>query len=119
MRRRTEQLEREIAATRGQLSKTIDALRSAATIGHLADDAVDYLLEGPLPDFSHNLVRDIRDNPLPMVLIAAGVVWLFIAAGKRARSTAIPDPVTTTRCRTRPNPHAQAAKSARSSSQIR
>jgi hypothetical protein len=62
-----------------------------ATLGHVVDGIVDHLRERPVPDFARRLVRDIRGNPVPVLLIAAGLTWLLVAAGKRPHPMATPE----------------------------
>lgn len=46
----------------------------------------DYAREGAAADFLRNLGREIRENPLPVVLIAIGVAWLMVASSRTSRA---------------------------------
>lgn len=80
-----EQLEHRLDHTRRQLGGSIDALRDRANPGELAGQIADYAREGPAADFLANLARDIREHPLPLLLIGAGIAWAVIASAVRRR----------------------------------
>ena len=88
MARQSEQLEREAEETRAQLAGTLDELRFRLTPGQVVDQVGDYVRDGPAAEFLRNLAREIRENPIPVLLIAAGIGWLVIASARR------PDAVT-------------------------
>lgn len=75
-RRSPEEIEREIAATRSEIDETIDALQEKLSPGQLVDQALGYVKEGG-GDFAGNLGRAVRDNPLPLMLIGAGIGWMM------------------------------------------
>src|SRR5438552_1879649 len=77
----SEQLEQEADKTRAQLSATLEELRAKITPGQV----VDYAREGPAAEFLTNLRREIRENPLPLVLIGIGIAWLMVASSRSAR----------------------------------
>jgi hypothetical protein len=81
----SEQLEREADHTRAQLSRTLDELRAGITPGVVIDQVIDYAREGPAAEFLTNLRREIRENPLPLVLIGIGIAWLMVASSRSAR----------------------------------
>lgn len=99
--RSSAQIEREVEGTRARLSETLDALRDQVSPGHLMDQAVDYVRGSGGADFAQNLGRSIRDNPLPVLLIGAGVGWLLLSGSKSSQSgaaepyQALPPPGTT------------------------
>jgi hypothetical protein len=86
MARQSEQLEQEADQTRAQLSGTLEELRARMTPGQIVDRVVDYASEGPAADFLSNVGREIRENPMPLVLIGIGIVWLIVASSRSARS---------------------------------
>jgi hypothetical protein len=86
MARESERLEQEIDQTRAQLSLTLEDLRARITPGQVVDRIVDYAREGPGAEFLSNLGREIRENPLPLVLIGIGIAWLMVASSRSARS---------------------------------
>jgi hypothetical protein len=90
MTQSAEQLEREVEKARNRLGADLDELRLRITPGQVVDQIADYAREGPAAEFVGNLGREIRQNPLPLLLTAAGIGWLIIASG-RSRSAAIRD----------------------------
>ena len=77
-----ERLERDAATLRGELSSSIDELERRMTPGHLFDEAVDYARDTPVVAFFANLAREVRDHPLPLLLIAAGIAWAIVATSR-------------------------------------
>jgi len=83
MARQTEQLEREAEDVRGQLAGSLAELRYRITPGQVIDELLDYAREGPAAEFLRNLAREIRENPVPLLLIVIGIGWLAIATSRR------------------------------------
>lgn len=77
--RSSAEIEREVEGTRAQLNETLGALRDSASPGQLMDKAVDYLRGSGGADFTRNLGEAVRDNPLPVLLIGAGIGWLLLS----------------------------------------
>ncbi|HWV53058.1 DUF3618 domain-containing protein [Pseudorhodoplanes sp.] len=73
------QAEREADAARAQLEQSLDQLRASLRPGHLFDQTMDYARNSGGADFARNLGRQMRDNPLPIALIGAGIAWLMLA----------------------------------------
>src|SRR5262245_40317053 len=73
----TDQIEADIAASRTRLNDTLDAMGGKLSPGQMLDEALG-LARGQAGEFTANLGRQVRDNPLPAVLIAAGVAALFL-----------------------------------------
>jgi hypothetical protein len=84
----SEQLEREAHQVRARLTKTLEELRAVMTPGQVVDQLADSAREGPAAEFFRNLIREIRENPLPLTLIGAGVSWLIIASSRSSRARA-------------------------------
>jgi hypothetical protein len=89
MGRHSEQLERETEECRDRLAGSLEELRLRISPGQVVDQIADYAREGPVADFARNLVREIRDNPAPLLLIAAGVAWWVAATSRSSRSRTI------------------------------
>lgn len=70
------QLEREINQQRDHIAELVDALGSKLSPGEMFERALSYS-KGGGQEFVGNLSRTIRDNPVPAVLTAAGMLWLF------------------------------------------
>ena len=91
MRRQTEQFEREAKETRARLAAALAELRLRLTPGQVVDQVADYVREGPTADFLRNLAREIRENPIPLLLIVTGIGWLAIASARRPRILTVLD----------------------------
>lgn len=88
MTRQSEQLEREAEAARFELAHSLDQLRARMTPGQIVHEVNDYIRETPVAEFGRNLVRDIRESPLPVLVIFAGMVWAIAASVLAQRRTA-------------------------------
>jgi hypothetical protein len=86
MESQSEQLEREAEETRWQLAGTLEELRDRMTPGRVVDQVVDYTRDGPAAEFLRNLGREVRENPMPLVLIGIGIAWLMIASSRTSRA---------------------------------
>jgi len=84
MGRQSELLEREAEDARAHLADALDELRVRLTPGNVVDQLTDYARQGPAAEFLRNLSRDIQENPLPLLLIAAGMAWMFVWSSTRA-----------------------------------
>lgn len=87
MERQSDQLEQEAEQTRAQLAVTLAELRARMTPGQVIDSVADYASEGPAAEFLNNLGREIRENPLPLLLIGIGIAWLVVASSRSSRAT--------------------------------
>jgi Protein of unknown function (DUF3618) len=86
MESQSERLEREAEETRWQLSGTLDELRDRMIPGRVVDQVIDYTRDSPAAEFARNLGREVRENPMPLVLIGIGVAWLIVASSRTSRS---------------------------------
>jgi Protein of unknown function (DUF3618) len=86
MAHQSEQLEWEAEQTRNQLARSLDELRFRVTPGQLIVQLTDYACEGAAAGFLRNLARKIRENPIPVLLIAVGIGWLVIASARSPRA---------------------------------
>src|SRR6516225_7422202 len=86
MESQSEQLEREAEVTRRRLSQTLEELRGRMTPGQAADQLLDYTRNGPAGELLRNLGREVRENPMPLVLIGIGIAWLMIASNRTSRA---------------------------------
>jgi len=73
-------IERELERTRARLGDHLDELTRRLSPGQLVDEALMYVKEGQAADFVRNLGTSVRDNPLPVALIGAGLVWLAFSS---------------------------------------
>lgn len=79
------EVEREVEATRHELETSIDALSDRVRPGALLEEGLAYLRDGDGAEFTRNLGREMRANPVPVLLIGIGVAWLLAAANRRDR----------------------------------
>src|SRR2546425_12690324 len=56
---------------------TLEELRDRMTPGRVVDQVVDYTRDSPAAEFLRNLGREVRVNPMPLVLIGIGIAWLM------------------------------------------
>jgi hypothetical protein len=99
MMRHSEQLEREAEEVRHHLAESLNELRLRISPGQVVDQIADYAREGPVADFLGNLTREMRDNPVPLLLIGMAITWLVVSTSvsprrksaiEREREAAIP-----------------------------
>lgn len=78
-----DQIEHEVEQTRARVSGTLDALRDKLEPSQIVDEVVDrislYAKSSGGAEFARNLGASVRDNPLPVLLIGAGIGWLLLA----------------------------------------
>lgn len=84
MTKSTSELERDAERTRAELSSTLDEIRGRVEPGRLVDRAFSYARSNGGADFARNAAAQARDNPLPVLLIGAGIAWLM--SGRRPGS---------------------------------
>lgn len=82
-----DRLEFEAESTRRHVSDLIDELRDRVSPGEVVDQVLEFAGKGAGGDFVRTLGRQVRENPLPCVLIGAGIAWLM-TADHRANGTA-------------------------------
>jgi hypothetical protein len=95
MARQSEQLEHEAEEARGELAISLEELRARMTPREIVDEVVEYARDTPVADFIRNLVRDVRESPLPLVVIFAGIAWAAIASAIAQRRVTVRERITT------------------------
>ena len=78
-------IERELDDTRSRLDATIGQLQHKLAPREVVDQAVAYFMEGGGVEFRNNLMRSIRDNPVPVAMIGAGIGWLMLANSRQGQ----------------------------------
>ncbi|MGE5514793.1 MAG: DUF3618 domain-containing protein [Bacteroidota bacterium] len=81
----TEDIEDEIARTRGEMSDTLTAIERRLSPQQIMDQAVDTMREF-LSDRSR-VAEMVRDNPIPLALIGLGLGWLAVSATTSSSGT--------------------------------
>jgi len=74
----TDRLEADVQQSRHRLNDTLNELGSKLSPGQMLDEGLG-LLKGQAGTFAGKLGRQVRDNPLPVLLIGAGVAWLVLS----------------------------------------
>jgi sporulation protein YlmC with PRC-barrel domain len=87
--RSADEVQRDVERDRARLRGTADEIQDRLSPGQLLDRAVEYFWEEPRAGGQSRLARAIVENPLPVLVIGAGLVWLAVAASqpKRRRRT--------------------------------
>jgi hypothetical protein len=76
--KRPDEIEKEIARTRAKMSETLDALERRLAPRHLLEKGVDMLKDTIEGKIDTRQIGDVlRDNPIPLALIGAGLGWLL------------------------------------------
>lgn len=83
----TERLERDVESHRSTVESTIEELKSRLSVGQIVDELSTYVKDGQGADIARNLGRQVRDNPLALGLVGAGVAWLLMGQGVRAQAS--------------------------------
>lgn len=78
------QLEREIDQQRDHIAELVEALGSRLSPGEMFERVLGYGKEGGR-EFAGNLGHTVKSNPVPALLTAAGLLWLY--AGRHEPST--------------------------------
>jgi hypothetical protein len=92
----SDEIRDDISSTRSRMDETLDELGDRLNPRRLVDDIFAYF-SGPktrdtavrvgesASEFSQNLGRTIRENPVPSLLIGAGVAWLMFGDSQAER----------------------------------
>src|SRR5215472_2715239 len=86
MESQSARLEREAEETLWQLSGTLEELRGRMTPGRVVDQVIDHTRGSPASEFLSNLGRDVRENPMPLVVVGIGILWLLLATNRTSRA---------------------------------
>ncbi|RYZ08312.1 MAG: DUF3618 domain-containing protein [Alphaproteobacteria bacterium] len=85
----TDKIEAEINRSRHALNDTIEQLGGKLSPGQIVDEALG-LAQGQLGQFTGNLGRTVRDNPVPLLLIGAGIGMLMLQSRNGQSQQATP-----------------------------
>jgi ElaB/YqjD/DUF883 family membrane-anchored ribosome-binding protein len=84
--RRPEEIQAQIARTRGDMDATLNAIEQRLTPGQLVDQGIDYLRNSGANEFVSNLGGSVKNNPLPVALVGIGIAWLMATGNRRPSS---------------------------------
>lgn len=100
--RSPEQIQRDIQQTRTEMSETLDAIRDKFSPGELLDQALRYFKSSNSGDrtgvgeaasqWASSLGDTVKQNPVPVALIGAGLAWLMMGGGSRRTASSEPRP---------------------------
>ncbi|MER9965178.1 hypothetical protein NKJ72_30725, partial [Mesorhizobium sp. M0045] len=82
------ELERDADIARAKITDTADSIRSKMTPGQLIDEFTG-MFSGEGSAMLSNLKTQVRDNPLPLTLVGAGLAWLMLGKGTSVDSSAL------------------------------
>jgi hypothetical protein len=75
------QLEREIDQQRNHIEQIVSALENKLSPGEIFDRMLNFG-KGGGKDFASNLTDTVKANPVPALLTAAGLMWLYSGRNK-------------------------------------
>ncbi|MBZ9773282.1 hypothetical protein [Mesorhizobium sp. CO1-1-8] len=75
------ELEREAEAARARVMETAESIRGKMTPGQLLDEFTGLFSGGESSAMLANLRTQVRDNPLPVTMVGAGLAWLMFGSG--------------------------------------
>ncbi|MER8978025.1 MULTISPECIES: hypothetical protein [unclassified Mesorhizobium] len=75
------ELEREAEAARARVMETAESIRGKMTPGQLLDEFTGLFSGGESSAILSNLRTQVRDNPLPVTMVGAGLAWLMFGSG--------------------------------------
>jgi hypothetical protein len=80
-------LEREASEIRADMDRTLDALERKFAPGQLVDRSLAYLRDHG-GEFTRNIGETVKENPVPVLLTAAGLAWLITSSlGARSKAS--------------------------------
>ena len=80
-------LERDIEETRARLDLTIDRLQDKLSVSGVVDDLVGSMRANGYGSAFDHVLEALRRNPVPVMLVAAGVGWLIYRLGNQPAAT--------------------------------
>jgi Protein of unknown function (DUF3618) len=78
-------LERDIEETRARLDHTIDRLQDRLSMSGIVDDVVGTMRSRGYDSAFDHALAVLRRNPVPVMLVAAGVGWLLHRMSRESR----------------------------------
>ena len=78
-------LERDIAESRARLDTTIDRIQDKLSVSGIVDDMLGQMRRNRYASTYDAALEVIRRNPVPVMLVAAGIGWLLHRASRDQR----------------------------------
>lgn len=88
----TDRIEADLNQTRSRLSDTLDALGNKLSPHQIANEVADMAktqAKKIADGVKHGVTDQVRDNPLPLLLIGAGVAWLVYNNNSKSHQSAM------------------------------
>ncbi|WP_019903036.1 DUF3618 domain-containing protein [Methylobacterium sp. 77] len=79
-------LEKDIEASRARLDQTIDRIQDRLSVTSIVDDMLGNVRRTPLSGAYDGALDAVRRNPVPVLLIAAGIGWLLHRTAKQNKT---------------------------------
>jgi ElaB/YqjD/DUF883 family membrane-anchored ribosome-binding protein len=79
------ELEYDVERTRARMTGTLDELRARMSPGQIIDEIFHVARDSGGGEMVRNLGRAVRDNPAPLLLMGAGVIWMMAGSGTSRR----------------------------------
>lgn len=77
------ELERDIEESRARLDLTIDRIQDKLSVSGMVDDVLGQARRSRYAPLYDNAVELVRRNPVPVMLIAAGIGWILYRASQQ------------------------------------
>lgn len=100
MNQSIKELERDIEETRARLDLTIDRLQDRLSMSGLVDDVVAQVRRSGYSSAMDRALATVRENPVPVLLMVAGLGWLLTRLADEGRSEGRAERFTTARAET-------------------
>lgn len=81
------ELEKDIEASRARLDQTIDQIQERLSVSSIVDEMLGNARRTPLSGAYDGALEAVRRNPVPVLLIAAGVGWLLHRMSQDGKGT--------------------------------
>ena len=77
------EVERDLERRRAELRHTVDEIQDRLSPGELFEQAIRWYRTRPSSQGENRLLRAAVENPIPVLMIGAGVLWLAATAARR------------------------------------
>ncbi|WP_336486179.1 DUF3618 domain-containing protein [Methylobacterium nigriterrae] len=71
------EMEKDIEASRARLDQTIDQIQDRLSVSSIVDEMLGTARRTPLNGVYDGALEAVRRNPVPVMIIAAGIGWLL------------------------------------------